>query len=78
MVCAQGSGQFGYQARGCGPCELWIEGLLGMGFSGTQLWGLQWYYDSGGLLRQHVAFVWYKGIHHFVPGISLFKTIKEI
>lgn len=32
----------GYWARGCSAHGSWIDGALGMGYSGTQLWGLQW------------------------------------
>lgn len=55
---------------GWSPCGSWIDGALGRGFSGTQLWGLQRCCDSGGaLLRQQEAFMWCKGTQHSIPGL---------
>lgn len=52
-----------------------VGGALGVGFSGIQLWGLQWCYDLGGLLRQQGGFCVVHGTHRSISDISPFQTV---
>ena len=59
-----------------GPCGPWIGGAQGMGFSGTQCWGIPGFWEFGACWDNQEALQWSEDTHRSIPGISLFRTAE--